>query len=187
MKDLSFSLIGNPEEDDNGLLKVRPMLPSFGGVRAEADVTKKWELAGSYTTVHSYLIATIAVGFNNKYIDLGDHSYSRTCMLEAFPSETFDGPPFGGYAQYPSWITRDWDPLVYEYPNGAYGWQVKADEDPGTSGEDSELDTRNKESDTGDETDMNLFHTYPSSSPSLTLLYISVSPHTLTPPREELS
>ncbi|PPQ79714.1 hypothetical protein CVT25_003285 [Psilocybe cyanescens] len=26
------------------------------------------------------------------------------------------GPRQGGYARYPSWITRDWDPLVYGYP-----------------------------------------------------------------------
>ncbi|KAF8211586.1 kinase-like domain-containing protein [Mycena galopus ATCC 62051] len=26
------------------------------------------------------------------------------------------GPRQGGYAKYPSWITRDWDPLMYGYP-----------------------------------------------------------------------
>jgi hypothetical protein len=28
----------------------------------------------------------------------------------------FAGPRQGGYARYPSWITRDWDPLMYGYP-----------------------------------------------------------------------
>ncbi|KDR73171.1 hypothetical protein GALMADRAFT_212641 [Galerina marginata CBS 339.88] len=27
------------------------------------------------------------------------------------------GPRQGGYARYPSWITRDWDPLLYGYPS----------------------------------------------------------------------
>ncbi|PPR05610.1 hypothetical protein CVT26_009132 [Gymnopilus dilepis] len=27
------------------------------------------------------------------------------------------GPRQGGYARYPSWITRDWDPLMYGYPD----------------------------------------------------------------------
>ncbi|KAF5309253.1 hypothetical protein D9619_012694 [Psilocybe cf. subviscida] len=26
------------------------------------------------------------------------------------------GPRQGGYARYPSWITRDWDPIMYAYP-----------------------------------------------------------------------
>lgn len=26
------------------------------------------------------------------------------------------GPRQGGYARYPSWITRDWDPIMYTYP-----------------------------------------------------------------------
>jgi hypothetical protein len=29
----------------------------------------------------------------------------------------FVGPRQGGYARYPSWITRDWDPLMYGYPD----------------------------------------------------------------------
>lgn len=31
--------------------------------------------------------------------------------------ETIVGPRQGGYAKYPSWITRDWDPLMYGYPS----------------------------------------------------------------------
>ena len=27
----------------------------------------------------------------------------------------------GGYAHYPSWITRDWDPLMYAYPDPSPG------------------------------------------------------------------
>ncbi|KAJ7814112.1 kinase-like protein, partial [Mycena olivaceomarginata] len=30
--------------------------------------------------------------------------------------DIFAGPRQGGYARYPSWITRDWDPLMYGYP-----------------------------------------------------------------------
>lgn len=26
------------------------------------------------------------------------------------------GPQEGGYARYPAWITRDWDPLIYDWP-----------------------------------------------------------------------
>ena len=34
----------------------------------------------------------------------------------------------GGYAKYPSWITRDWDPLVYGYPNVPdESWQQRND------------------------------------------------------------
>lgn len=29
------------------------------------------------------------------------------------------GPREGGYARYPSWITRDWDPVMYDWPPGS--------------------------------------------------------------------
>ncbi|KAH7930416.1 hypothetical protein BV22DRAFT_1191246 [Leucogyrophana mollusca] len=39
------------------------------------------------------------------------------------------GPRQGGYARYPSWITRDWDPLMYGYPMDEPSPQEESDEE----------------------------------------------------------
>ncbi|KAJ6486754.1 kinase-like domain-containing protein [Mycena sanguinolenta] len=51
------------------------------------------------------------------------------------------GPRQGGYARYPSWITRDWDPLLYGYPESSV---QREDEGSGMAegGEKSQIPSR---------------------------------------------
>ncbi|KAK0481310.1 hypothetical protein IW261DRAFT_1470164 [Armillaria novae-zelandiae] len=41
------------------------------------------------------------------------------------------GPREGGYARYPAWITRDWDPLIYDWPPRSSLEEVSDDEEVG--------------------------------------------------------
>ncbi|KAF8213563.1 kinase-like domain-containing protein [Mycena galopus ATCC 62051] len=47
------------------------------------------------------------------------------------------GPRQGGYARYPSWITRDWDPLMYVYP-------MPKDDESSVDSEDSDEDSEDE-------------------------------------------
>ncbi|KIM38708.1 hypothetical protein M413DRAFT_29944 [Hebeloma cylindrosporum] len=153
LKDITFQKIGSLELDDDGILSVGPILPSWENLNRQPDRDySSWVLQGPFTSVHAFLSTTISHqtscapsrGFQTQLTLL------RMLAL-SLPDPSLDGPPFvlsmpdfnyqnifvaddgrvsclidwdgidavpiqGGYARYPSWITRDWDPSMYGYP-----------------------------------------------------------------------
>ncbi|SJL09230.1 uncharacterized protein ARMOST_12606 [Armillaria ostoyae] len=48
--------------------------------------------------------------------------------------DVFVGPREGGYARYLSWITRDWDPIMYGWPPGSITHEEDSNHDQSMAG-----------------------------------------------------
>ncbi|KAF8968817.1 hypothetical protein BDZ97DRAFT_1798229 [Flammula alnicola] len=80
------------------------------------------------------------------------------------------GPRQGGYARYPSWITRDWDPLMYGYPDVGTPPPMKSEDSEGSENSKGSKDSKGSDGDSEGERS-------PTPAPSQT---------TQIPPREQL-
>ena len=158
MKDITFPKIGSLELDEDGVLGVGPVLPSWQNLLDQPDRDyHSWVLPGPFVSVHAFLSTTISQqttcaprrGFQTQLallrmfaLSLPDLSLDDTPFFLSIPDFNYqnmfvteygkisclidwDGieavPIQGGYARYPSWITRDWDPLMYGYPDPSPG------------------------------------------------------------------
>jgi len=158
LKEITFPKIGSLELDDDGVLGVGPILPSWKNILDQPDRDyDSWVLPGPFVSVHAFLSTIIAQ--QTTCAPLRGYQIQLT-LLRMFalslPDPSLDDPPFvlsmpdfnfqnifvtedgkvsclidwdgieavpiqGGYARYPSWITRDWDPLMYDYPDPSFG------------------------------------------------------------------
>ncbi|CAH0057877.1 unnamed protein product [Clonostachys solani] len=104
---LSFESIGSIVNKDN--MELGPCL-SF---ERQEDDTVKVKASGPFTSVASYLEENTPKDKGESNV-MVDDTGAITGFIDLDHSQTM--PRFLGYSRYPSWITRDWDPLMYGWP-----------------------------------------------------------------------
>jgi len=153
LKDITFPKIGSLELDDNGVLGVGPVLPSWQDLLDQPSrYYDSSVLRGPFDSVHAFFSMVIAqrTSYARKRASQVHLALLRMFALSIL-NPCLDDPPFvlsmpnlnlqnifitgdgrisciidwdgieavprqGGYARYPSWITRDWNPWSYRYP-----------------------------------------------------------------------
>ncbi|KAK0186536.1 kinase-like domain-containing protein [Armillaria mellea] len=65
--------------------------------------------------------------FDSQNLMIDPHTFDVTGFMDW--DDVYVGPREGGYARYPSWITRDWDPIMYDYePSDSSASETSSDD-----------------------------------------------------------
>ncbi|UNI22120.1 hypothetical protein JDV02_008040 [Purpureocillium takamizusanense] len=100
-----------PFDSASAYLKHHVVLSSKGGVWDEAEAKVMHSVLPCLVSRNGFVLCPPDFDSQNVMVD---EQGNVTGLIDWDLTQTM--PRFLGYARYPSWITRDWDPLMYGWP-----------------------------------------------------------------------